>query len=118
MKPKPFHVGTKVKIANVNPLSRYNGLAGTVVAAFEDQIGWCMVQWGEGILEPDETGEGFVTTLLEDQSKLVHADDGAPLGEWEPLDPARGGMAYEYVYDLPVIPIAQVNAILRGETTP
>ena len=102
--PKPFHVGTLVL-----PVDLPSHMLDTPFPVL-----FCT---NEGVVYMDDVINGGVDN--EHKRNLVHADDGSPLGEWEPLDPLRHSTHY-YVEgpDMPVLPsitINEANAILRGE---
>jgi hypothetical protein len=96
--PKPFHIGTKVRQIDTP------------------------YEW---VVFAELDGPVFVTTNERDafrvfsKEALVHADDGSPLGEWEPIRiPDNVDANTEPVYrdgDVISISVAGANAIIRGE---
>ena len=109
MKPKPFHIGTRVLWACNHPAK--------VVTAYVDADGSLSV-----ILDMEDRD---TYRLYQHQwaNTLVHADDGAPLGEWVPITADRWdrfalngcdcGECIDNVWEAFDI----LNAIIRGEVS-
>ena len=108
--PKPYHIGTYVRNVGHDDVE-----AGPVLTCYEERDdGECylVVMW-----RPNGAPVwGDIT------NRLVHADDGSPLGEWVPL---RDDTDYVWpvgdLFDelgpvgIAMIPLGEANAIIRGE---
>lgn len=103
--PKPFHIGTRVIASDI----RAGDVPGKVHGL--DPEGLVMVAF-------DKALNGFDWWPYEAGS-VVHADDGAPLGEWVPLKiPEQRGhpqIDFNDPVNLSRHGLKLANAIIRGE---
>lgn len=106
--PKPFHIGTLVVPRELLP--------------GDDSGGWPVIAYCDGnVIQKDPLNGGMEITDLDD---LVHADDGSPLGEWVPINPAtklvrQVPLGYHEEQNewewAPGLTVDDANRIIRGE---